>query len=400
MTDEPKKKPFLNVIAPWLLGFYFVVVFVLFLAELGVPVLQDYVRTTDQVLILLVILVLPAVLIGTSRFIQTISIKLSGQELHLQMSELKENVRTEVGKVESNLGIQVSNAEQALWPMLAGKDLNSPVRLAQKKLIIGSKLDHSHLFFGYLLKLCIEKFVPGASCEVRFPNGGSMKNFADIQNHWIDIYIDSSGTVCQYFNIDHKGKSDEQIHDELNHYGKGLGLQWLNPLGASEDYCLVMAPDNAKAHNVSSIRDLKMRASELVFSGDPEFLNRKDCYLGLRKYGIEFKQVKPCRIIDRYEAMKSGEADVFVGYETDPELQSGQAIRLKDPDEFFPRYLTIPTVSMPAMEAIPELSLALEKSHNVITTDELIMAVSKLSKHNGDPDIARGLAEQVINRLG
>lgn len=389
----------INRITPWLLGFYFIAILLLFLAELGVPILQDYFRATNQVLILLVLLILPVVIMGMSRFIHSLTVKISGQELHLELSELRNDVKAEVTKVESNLGGQISNAEQALWPILAGKNFACAARLQQRHIVIGSKLDPSHLFFGHLLSQCIEKFVDNSRCEIRFPNGGSMKNLADIQNHWIDLYIDSSGTCCQYFNIDHRGKTDLVIQRELNQYGEALGLTWLDPLGASEDYCLVMAPQTAAKFEIESIRDLKLTGSLLTFAGDPEFLNRNDCFLGLKRYGIEFNSVKPCRILDRYEFLRSGEAEVFVGYETDPQLIAGDVIRLTDPDQFFPRYLAVPLVSTLALEKIPELKDALAKLHNCITTDELIIAVNKLCKHNNDPDIAQGLAIDVIKRI-
>lgn len=398
MQDEPKNF-ILQRIAPWLLGFYFFAVFLLFLAELGVFGLQNYLRATNQVLLLLVLLILPVVVIGMSRFIHKISIKVSGQELQMELMEVRQEVKVEVQKVEAKLGGQISDAEQALWPLLAGQDLDSDKRLRDKKLVIGSKKDTSQLFFAYLLKLCIENFVPGAQCEVRFPNGGSMKNFADIQHRWIDVYIDSSGTCCQYFNIDHRTKSDEQIQAELNVYGQRLGITWLATLGPSEDYCLVMASDKAQKVGVKSIRDLKMLASQLAFSADAEFLNRPDCYLGMQKYGIEFKAVNTCRVEKRYAALHNQEADVFVGYETDPELYNGDVIRLTDPDEFFPRYMAIPAVNTQALVLIPQLQAALEKLHQALTTAELVQAVNKLSLHSQDPDIAKGLAQNVISRL-
>jgi len=386
-------------VAPVLLAFYFLAILLLFFAELGVWGLQNYFRATNQVLVLLGLLILPVVVIAISRVIHSLTVKISGQELHIELTELREDVRGEVHRVESNLGGQISNAERTLWPLLAGKDLRSDARLAENKLIIGSKLDTSHLFYGYLLSLVVEHYVTGADCEVRFPNGGSMKNFADAQNRWIDLYIDSSGTSCQYFWLDHQGKTDEQIRAELNRYGEGLGLKWMKALGASEDYCLVMKKEEAEKHGVQSIADLKILGPQLIFSADPEFLNRNDCYLGMQKYGIDFKRIMPCRVTERYELMKSGGADVFVGYETDPEIYRGDIIRLADPDQFFPRYLATPVVSIHALERVEGLEAALNKLHNAISTKDLIVAVEKIRRLDRNPAVAKAMAKEVINRL-
>lgn len=378
---------------------YIAALFILFLAELGTPGLQQL-RATNQVLILLALLLLPFIVMGMGQVVRSLTLKISGQELHVELQELKHNVGKEVGRVETNLAAQVSNAEQTLWPMLAGYNPDVDKRLggAKKQLIVGSKLDTSQVFFAALLGQAVEANLQHSVCELRVPNGGSMKNFADLKYRWIDMYIDYTGTCIQYFNIDHKGKSDETIIEELNFYGNRIGIKFLSPLGASEDYCLVMHVKKARELGVTSIRDLKSVAPRMVFTADPEFLNRKDCYLGMKKYGLDFKAVKPCKITERYGLMESGEADLFVGYETDPELKFGNVVRLQDPDEFFPPYLALPLVHMDTLEKVLGLEQALLKLNNCLTTDELIDVVMELSKTQRHPAIARDLAISYVSK--
>lgn len=120
----------------------------------------------------------------------------------------------------------------------------------------------------------------------------------------------------------------------------------------------------------------------LVFSADPEFINRKDCYMGLKDYGIEFKEVIPCHVTQRYEGLGSGEASVFAGYETDPQVFNKQVLRLTDPEQFSPPYLALPLVSRPTLEKVPGLQEALNKLHNIISTDALNALVAGLAKAN------------------
>jgi len=402
MSNSDKKTTknlVINRIAIFTLGFYFLSLLLLFFAELGLFGLQDYLRATNQVLLLLALLILPFLVLGLSRFIQTLTIKFSGQELHIELVDLRQDISDEVERVETQLSGQVSTAEQALWPILAGYDINSDKRLAENKLIIGTKQDTSQLFFAHYLRQAIKEVIPEEQCEIRFPNGGSLKNFADTQYRWTDIYIDYTGTCCQYFNINHRNKSDEQIIEELNYCGANLGLKLLKPLGASEDYCLVMSKQTASKYNITSIRDLKIAGPNLILSADPEFLNRNDCYLGLQKYGVEFKSIRPCMIIKRYELLEAGEADVFVGYETDPQLHQDDIVRLEDPDQFFPRYMAIPVVSTETLNKIPGLESALLNLHNSISTEQLIMAVNKLSRFDQNPSVARDLAVDHLSNL-
>ena len=377
--------------------FYMAALSVLFLAELGMPGLQQL-RATNQVLLLLALLLLPFIVLGMGQVIRSLTLKISGQELHVELNELRHDVGKEVNRVETNLAGQVSNAEQTLWPMLAGYNPDIEKRLdgPEKHIIVGSKLDTSQVFFASLLGLTIESFVDNSRCELRVPNGGSMKNFADLKFHWIDMYIDFTGTCIQYFNIDHRGKTDDALIEELNFYGNNIGLKFLEPLGASEDYCLVMHENKANEFGVTSIRDLKTVAPRMVFTADPEFLNRKDCYLGMKKYGMDFKAVRPCKISERYALLESEEADLFVGYETDPELKLGSVVRLQDPDEFFPRYKALPIVHMDALNKVPGLEQALITLKNSLTTENLIDVVVELSKSNCHPAVARDLASRYL----
>jgi osmoprotectant transport system permease protein len=149
-----------------------------------------------------------------------------------------------------------------------------------------------------------------------------------------------------------------------------------------------MKKATAKKYNISGINDLIFAGRNLTFSADPEFLNRNDCYIGLQKYGIVFNSVKPCNVTNRYEFLASGEADVFVGYETDIELYKGDITRLADPDQFFPRYMAIPIVNMKTLNVITELENVLNKLSNSITTKELIISVNELNEFKMNPAVA------------
>ncbi len=397
-----RKKPFLARYAPLLLFIYCSAVLLFFLAELKVFGLDEHLRATNQVLILFALLILPFVVISMPTFIQSLTLKVSDKEFHVQLSELEETITGNLGKVEQ----QVSSAEQSLWPLLAGEDYKSDVRLSEaiKKIIIGSKQDPSHIFFTELLAQAIELWVPDTVCEIRYPNGGSLKNFAEVKFRWIDIYIDFTGTCSQYFNIDHKDESgrskpNQEIINELNRYGERIGMKWLNPLGCSEDYCLSMEPQTAKKLKITSIKELRRVAHKLVFTADPEFINRKDCYLGLQEYGIKFKEVIPCHVTARYAALEADEASVFVSYESDPQVINEQVVKLSDPDGFFPRYMALPLVSQMTLDKVDGLEDALGRLANRMTTEDLNAIVVGLSNANFHPLYAKGEVERLLQKI-
>jgi osmoprotectant transport system permease protein len=376
--------------------FYLTLVVLLLLAELGVTSLE-WIRATDQVLLLLALFFLPFLVLVSPQLIRSVTVKASGQEVHLELGELRHDVALQFDRVERNFSAQVSTAEQALWPLLAGPDVRAHQRLAAKQLIIGSKLDASQVFFAYFLAEWIHYHLPDVTCEPRVPNGGSLKNFADVRFGYIDLYIDFTGTCAQFFSIDHKGKSREQIIAELNRFGDVLGLRWLEPLGATENYCIVIRQEVAEKYRIRTLQDLAIFSNELVFVADPEFLNRRDCYLGLAKaYGLQFKRTETCQITERYAMVAANEADVFVGYETDPELRASDLIVLEDKEEFFPSYDDLPLVRTAALEAIDGLEAVLCQLRDIMTTDDLVEQVFKVRNLAGGGITGRDIAHNFL----
>lgn len=283
--------------------------------------------------------------------------------------------------------------------LLAGDDPNRKDRWRNRQVVIGSKLDASQAFLAHFVALWLEQSVPGLQCIARVPNGGSLKNLADLKYHWIDLYIEYTGTAYQLFNIDHRRKSSAELIGELNRFGHNIGIRCQSPLGASENYCLVIQRELAESENITTIEDLARVSSSLVFTADPEFLNRRDGFIGLSSaYDLNFRRVEACGVTDRYGMLERGDADVFVGYETDPEVQSAKLKVLHDPEEFFPDYEAFPVVSIQALESVIGLQSALDRLQACMTTPELSRVLQKLRNRGRHPAVIRELAEEFLRQ--
>ncbi len=377
---------------------YVALLLVLLLAEFGVGGLA-WLRATNQVLLLLALLFLPFLLLAASQAVRSVSLRVSGQELHLDLTELQRSVAGDLRRIESNVAGQLSTAEQSLWPILAGPDPHRDRRWRDGQIVIGSKLDTSQIFLGYLLAAHLERRLPSVTCTLRVPNGGSLKNFADLRFGWIDLYVDYTGTSLQYFNLAHRGKTPATLLSELNAFGTGLGVEWLAPLGASEGFCLVVRRERADREGIRTIRDLSRVSDRLVLSADAEFLNRRDGYAGLRTaYDLAFRRIELCPITHRYTHLESGEADVFIGFETDPELQSQALVVLRDIDEFFPDYHAVPIASRGALDSIEGLREALLELRDSVTTQDLMTIVQKLNRRGSQPAVVKELAREFAGR--
>ncbi|GAB1259478.1 ABC transporter substrate-binding protein [Aurantivibrio plasticivorans] len=365
-----------------LVFFYIVVIGILLLAELDVRGLSQF-RATDKVVILFVLLFMPFFVVAAPKFINSLTVKFGGgKEVAVQLNQVSEKIDEAFDDMERNIARQVNTAEQALWPMLAGINPKAELRWRsdKPKIIIGSKEDASHIFFANFIKHWLEKNIANLDCIVKFPNGGSLKNFADVKYQWIDIYIDFTGTCCQYFNIDHHGKSDQDLVHELNSYCEPQGIKFLKPWACTENFLLVMRESQAKEIGIKTISDLARLGQKLTFTADPEYLNRNDCWLGLqREYGIRFADVIPCNVVNRYALLDDDLADVFVGYETDPEIKLHNLVALEDDREFFPSYRATPLVCSGLLEAIPAIETQLNRIEGKITTESLIKAVQDIT---------------------
>jgi len=125
---------------------YVSILFILLLSELGfIPVLSE-VRVTNQVVILFSLIFLPFFIISSSRLVHTISLRLSGQEIRIEMAQIKQKTDENLERVEKDASRNVSTAEQALWPMLAGNNPEAEERWENKKIIIGENMSDKESF--------------------------------------------------------------------------------------------------------------------------------------------------------------------------------------------------------------------------------------------------------------
>ena len=110
----------------------------------------------------------------------------------------------------------------------------------------------------------------------------------------------------------------------------------------------------AKAHNLTSIDQLKPLAKSMVFGGPPEFPTRSDGLKGLQKnYGLVFKSFKP---LDEsgpitLKALTSGTVQAADVFTTTPQIISDKLVSLADPKFNFAAQNVTPLVYKPAMNS-------------------------------------------------
>jgi glycine betaine/choline ABC-type transport system substrate-binding protein len=388
--------------AKWIaMGIYLLGLLAFLLAEMGVPWLVSL-RATNQRILIFVLIFLPFVLPAAASVIQTLSLRISGQELRLEMREIEQEMRESVTRVAGEFDGRIGNAESILAPLLGGPDPQHEARLARRELVIGAKNDHAAEILGEILAARIETTVDGVTCHRRIPNGATLKNLADLKQGWIDVYVEFTGTACEFHNLDHRGKDPATLRAELDALATArLDATWLDLLGLRDNYCVAMRTDRARELRIETMSQLAALSSRLRFAGYVEFLNRADGFVGLaRTYGFEFAEVLTSGVNDSYADLDRERADAVVGQESDPELQTDLYTAVVDDLGHFPDYHAAPLVSRPALAAIDGLEASLRGLAGCLDTAALSALVRERRARGSDPAIVRDIARRFVAELG
>jgi len=320
-------------------------------------------RATDRVLILLALVFLPVLLLFVLRMLKgskNVTVKLL-DKLELSFSDLEEKVERHEQRIQEQLGGKLSTAEQTLYPLIGGTDAYAGERLANNKVIIGSKDFAANIAVSELLAQWLQSH--SIQVERRFPNGGTITNYACLINDWIDVFVDYTGTGCLFMNIPYRGKTLDQLLDELNQISMSrYGFEWLKPIGTKTNYCLVMSAASAEKRGIRTISELAQKGrGRLRFCGNYEFMNRLDGLPGLKAhYNLRFAEEKICSYQERYDLVKDLKMDVSVGHTSDSQIEDYNFVILDDDKEFFPDYFETPIARNKALETIPNLRDVLE----------------------------------------
>lgn len=401
MRRRRKKQSFvrsLQTFGKWTaLAVYLLGLLTFLLAELGVPWLVG-VRATNQRILIFVLIFLPFVLPAAASALQSLSLRISGQELRVEMREVKEQLEDHVSRVAGEFNGRLGNYESILAPMLGGPDPDRDARLRRGEIVIGGKGSHAAWLLGEILAAHIRSRLPNVVCRRRLPNGSTLRNFSELQQGWIDLYMEFTGTACNFHNVNHRGKTPEQLRDRLDAISRErYDATWLDLIGLRDNYCVVMQADDAKDMKIKSLSDLASLSRRLVFAGYAEFLNRADGFPGLvRTYGMRFADVITSGVNNSYDMIESERADVSVGQESDPELFTDLFVSLEDDLQHFPEYHAAPLVRCSALDAIGGLEECLGSLKNSLDTATMSALVRECQARGDDPAVMEDIAEKFV----
>jgi osmoprotectant transport system substrate-binding protein len=249
-----------------------------------------------------------------------------------------------------------------------------------EKVRIGSKDFTEQLILAELYALALED--AGTPVERRFNLGGTPVAHAALTAGEIDVYPEYTGTAYVTVLKMSASTDPKAVFDAVaREYATKFRLTWLDRAPMDNAQAIAMTRAGAERLGVRTISDLAAKASEVTLVGPPEFTEREDGLLGLRKFygGFALKRFIAVDAGLRYAALLGGNADAAVAFGTDGEIAAHELIILEDDKKMFPPYQVAPVVRRDVIEARPRLRETLNRVSATLdnaTMRELNFAVS------------------------
>lgn len=167
-------------------------------------------------------------------------------------------------------------------------------------------------------------------------------------------------------------KDDDALYAQLQEEYGEIGLTWTGLYGFSNTYGLAVREETAKQYGLSTYSDLAAASGELVFGGNPDYIELETGFPRLcAAYGMNFKDMAQMEIALKYEALKNGEVDVINAFTTDAQLAANNLVLLTDDNVFFETFDAGTVVRKDALEKYPKLQGVLEKLNGLISEAEM-----------------------------
>lgn len=246
---------------------------------------------------------------------------------------------------------------------------------AQKEPIqIATKPMTEQYILGEMLALVIEDST-GYPVEITKGVGGGTSNIHPaMEKGDFDLYPEytSSGWAV-VLKHELKSVSDEEMFQKLQEeYHDKYGMTWIGLYGANNTYAVVVRGEAARQHDLKTVSDLAEVSDQLVFGGNPDYMEREDGFPVLRDtYGLNFKNVVDLDIGLKYAALAKGDIDVTNGYTTDAQLGHADVIVLQDDKQLQANYFGSTVVREDTLQEYPGLQEALEKMDGILTDSEM-----------------------------
>lgn len=240
---------------------------------------------------------------------------------------------------------------------------------------IATKPMTEQYILGEMLKQVIEDSTE-YTAEITKGIGGGTNNIQPaMEKGEFDLYPEytSSGWAMVLKHDLEEITDKEAMFEQLNkEYNENYGMSWKGLYGFNNTYAIAVRNDVADQYNLKTTTDLAAVSNQLVFGGNPDYIEREDGFgILCDTYGLKFKDVRDIDIGLKYQALDNGDIDVTNGFTTDAQLGSGKVTVLEDDRHLQVDYLCSTVVRNDALEEYPGLEDALMKMDGILSDEEM-----------------------------
>ena len=249
----------------------------------------------------------------------------------------------------------------------AGNEAQEPVKIATKPMT-------EQFILGEMLKKLIEEKA-GYEVELTKGIGGGTSNIQPaMEKGEFDLYPEytSSGWILVLGHKAGEVSDDKMLAKLQEEYEEKFDMTWVGLYGHNNTYAVVVREDTEKKYNLETCSDLAAVSDQLVFGGNPDYIERADGLPGMSAaYGFQFKEIKDIDIGLKYQALRNGDIDVTNGYTTDAQISQDDVRALKDDKSYQVNYFCSTVVRKDALEKYPKLKETLELMDGILTDQKM-----------------------------
>lgn len=195
-----------------------------------------------------------------------------------------------------------------------------------------------------------------------------------LQRGLVELVPEYAGSAAEFFG----GTSSSDpvaTHTQLVASLASRGLTALSASPAQDRNVFVVTTATANRLQLRTVSDLRQYASGLAFGGPPECPARLLCLLGLRRtYGLTFQAFEPLDAGGPLTQRALLDGDVTVGllFSSDPQLDTGEFLALRDDRHLQPAENVTPVIVRETLDRFgPRLGDALDGLSAVLRTSDL-----------------------------
>jgi osmoprotectant transport system substrate-binding protein len=256
------------------------------------------------------------------------------------------------------------------------------------RVVVGSKDFSEQVILGELIAQHLEAET-GLEVDRRLNLAGTFVCHQALVSGQLDVYVEYTGTAYSAI-LDREPLSDPAavLAEVRDAYDTEFGVDWLDPLGFSNTYALIVRRDDADRLGLETISDIVPYAPGWQAGFGYEFAEREDGYRGLVSiYGLQFRD--PPREMDLglvYQALADGEIDLIAGNSTDGLIEALDLVILEDDLGYFPPYEAVPIVRQALLETHPDVGDALRRLGGMISEEDMRRMNYRVDGQHEDPE--------------